>query len=63
MGEREAIGLAGLAVLFLLLGLRVPVGLAMVGVGVGGNFLLSLAAPYLRFDPYLMQFKTLLSAQ
>jgi tripartite ATP-independent transporter DctM subunit len=60
MGERELIGLAGLGFLFVLLGLRVPVGLAMVGVGIGGNFLLSLAAPFLRFEPYLKQYKTLL---
>ena len=60
MSERELIGLAGLAVLFLLLVLRVPVGLAMVAVGIGGNYALSLAAPYLRFEPYLKQFKTLL---
>ena len=59
MGERELIGLAGLAVLFLLLALRMPVGLAMVGVGIGGNYALSIAAPFLRFDPYLKQFKTL----
>jgi tripartite ATP-independent transporter DctM subunit len=60
MFEREVIGLLGLAALFGLLILRVPVGLAMIGVGIGGNFLLSLAVPYLRFDPYLKQFKTLL---
>jgi len=60
MAERELIGLAGLAVLFLLLVLRVPVGVAMIGVGIGGNFALSLALPYLRFEPYLKQFKTLL---
>jgi tripartite ATP-independent transporter DctM subunit len=60
MGELEAIGLGGLAALFLLLALRMPVGLAMVAVGLGGNYALSLAAPYLRFEPYLAQFKTLL---
>ncbi|MDX1527148.1 MAG: TRAP transporter large permease [Gammaproteobacteria bacterium] len=60
MGERELIGLAGLAILFVLLALRVPVGLAMVAVGIGGNYVLSLSAPYLRFEPYLKQFKTLL---
>jgi len=46
--------------LFVLLGLRVPVGLAMVAVGVGGTYVLSLAEPFLRFEPYLRQFKTLL---
>ncbi len=60
MGERELIGLAGLALMFVLLGLRIPVGLAMVLVGIGGNFALSLLLPYLRFEPYLKQFKTLL---
>ena len=59
MGERELIGLAGLGVLFLLLALRIPVGLAMLGVGIGGNYALSVVAPYLRFEPYLKQFKTL----
>ena len=60
MGERELIGLGGLVVLFILLALRVPVGLAMVGVGIGGSYVLSLVVPFLRFDPYLKQFKTLL---
>jgi len=60
MSETELIGLGGLAVLFLLLGLRMPVGLAMLAVGVAGNYVLSLAVPYLRFEPYLKQFKTLL---
>lgn len=60
MIEREWIGIIGLACLFVLLILRVPVGLAMVGIGIGGNYALSLALPYLRFDPYLKQFKTLL---
>ena len=60
MFEREAIGVIGLGVLFVLLTLRVPVGLAMIGVGIGGNYALSIATPFLRFDPYLKQFKTLL---
>ncbi|MDJ0972493.1 MAG: TRAP transporter large permease subunit, partial [Kiloniellales bacterium] len=60
MGERELIGLAGLVLLFGLLALRVPVGLAMIGVGIAGNYALSLALPYLRFGPYLKQYKTLL---
>jgi tripartite ATP-independent transporter DctM subunit len=60
MFEREMIGVIGLGVIFLLLILRVPVGLAMVAVGIGGNYALSLAVPYLRFEPYLKQFKTLL---
>jgi tripartite ATP-independent transporter DctM subunit len=60
MGERELIGVLGLAALFVLLAFRIPVGLAMVAVGIGGNYALGLAVPYLRFDPYLRQFKTLL---
>ncbi len=60
MIEREIIGVLGLASLFVVLIFRIPVGLAMVGVGIGGNYALSLALPYLRFEPYLMQFKTLL---
>ena len=57
--EREMIGLIGLGVLFLLLLVRMPVGLAMVAVGIGGNFALSQTLSYLRFEPYLKQFKTL----
>jgi tripartite ATP-independent transporter DctM subunit len=60
MTEREIVGIAGLAVLFVLLMLRIPVGLTMTAVGIGGSYVLSLAAPHLRFDPYLRQFKTLL---
>ena len=60
MDERELVGLGGLVVLFLLLALRMPVGIAMVVVGIGGNWALSLAAPFLRFEPYLAQYKTLL---
>src|SRR5699024_1197088 len=59
LGDRELVGLAGLAVLFLMLVLRMPVGIAMILVGVGGNYALSLAAPFLRFEPWLAQFKTL----
>ncbi len=57
--ERETVGLLGLSALALLIALRVPVGLAMLTVGIGGNYALSLAAPYLRFGPYLASFKTL----
>jgi len=60
MSDPQTIGIAGLAVLFVLLALRMPVGLAMVLVGVGGNYVLSLAVPYVRFEPYLKQFKSLL---
>jgi tripartite ATP-independent transporter DctM subunit len=57
---RELIGLGGFIVLFILLVVRAPVGLAMVAVGIGGNFALSLAVPHLRFEPFLRQFKSLL---
>ena len=60
MLERETIGILGLIVLFGLLILRVPVGLAMIAVGIGGNYALSIAAPFLKFAPYVKQFKTLL---
>lgn len=59
MGERELVGLIGLGLLFLLIAARIPVALAMVLVGIGGNFALSIVAPFLRFEPYLAQFKTL----
>lgn len=60
MEARELIGLVGVGVLFGLLALRLPVGLAMVLVGIGGNYALSEAVSFLRFEPYLKQFKTLL---
>ncbi len=60
MTERELIGVLGLVVLFVLLMLRIPVSLAMTGVGIGGSYALSIVAPHLRFEPYLRQFKTLL---
>lgn len=60
MGELELIGLSGLIVLFVLLALRMPVGLAMLLVGIGGTFVLSEFASYVRFGPYLKQFKSLL---
>ena len=58
MGERELVGVGGLALLFVLLGLRVPVGLAMLITGIAGNLALSIVAPFLRFEPYIRQFKT-----
>jgi tripartite ATP-independent transporter DctM subunit len=60
MTEREIIGILGLAAVFVLLMLRIPVGLAMTAVGIGGSYALSVVAPHLRFEPYLRQFKTLL---
>jgi tripartite ATP-independent transporter DctM subunit len=60
MTEREIVGIVGFVVLFILLLLRIPVGLTMVAVGIGGSYVLSLIAPHLRFEPYLRGFKTLL---
>lgn len=60
MGELEFIGIAGLVVLFILLALRMPVGLTMLLVGVGGTYVLSLEASFIRFGPYMKQFKSLL---
>ncbi|MEM9784305.1 MAG: TRAP transporter large permease [Pseudomonadota bacterium] len=58
MDDRQLVGLGALAALLLLIALRVPVGLAMVAVAVGGSWVLSLVAPFLRFEPYLMQVST-----
>ena len=58
--ERELIGILGLGILFILLFLQMPVAQAMVLVGIGGNFFLSLVVSHLQFIPYLKQFKTLL---
>lgn len=60
MFSPEMIGILGLVVLFLLLMLRMPVGISMVLVGIGGTFALSLAVKHIRFEPYLKQFKSLL---
>ncbi len=58
MSERELVGAAAVAVLFGLIALRIPVALAMIATSVGGAFVLSIVAPFLRFEPYLMQFST-----
>ena len=50
-----AIALSGIAVLLLLLAVRVPVGVAMIAVGVGGYVSLAGFAPLLNFaktSPY-----------
>lgn len=60
MSERELVGLGALAGLVLLLLLRLPVAVAMLATGIAGSWVLSLVAPFLRFEPYLKQFKTLL---
>lgn len=60
MIDPVAIGVAGLGVLVVLILLRMPVAIAMIAVGVGGTWVLSLIVPHVRFWPYLRQFKTLL---
>ena len=54
------IGVIGLIVLFGLLILRMPVGIAMIVVGIGGTWVLSQTVSYIRFVPYLRQYKSLL---
>lgn len=58
--ERELIGIYGICALFFLIALRVPVALAMLVTGIVGTFALSLAVPFIKFGPYLLQFKTAL---
>lgn len=58
--ERELIGVLGLVSLFLLIGLRFPVALSMILTGVVGSWAISLSSPFLKFGPYLLQFKTAL---
>lgn len=60
MDIKEIIGLLGLLLFFVLLVLRMRVALAMILVGIIGTYALSLYLPYVRFLPYLDQFKTLL---
>ncbi|MBY6090907.1 TRAP transporter large permease [Pseudooceanicola sp. 502str34] len=60
MADPITIGVLGLVVLFVLLLLRMPVGIAMILVGIGGTWVLSLAVPFVRFVPYIRQFKSLL---
>ena len=59
MGDREIVGLFGLGAVFFLLALRIPVALAMMLVGIGGNYVLAEVTGYLKFAPFLRQFKTL----
>ena len=60
MGERELVGLAGLLFLFILIGFRIPVALSMLVTGIVGSFALSIAAPFLKFGSYMLQFKSAL---
>lgn len=56
--ERELVGIYGLVALFILIMLRIPVALSMLLTGVVGTFFLSLVSPFIKFEPYLLQFKT-----
>ncbi len=58
--ERELIGVYGLVALLSLIMLRIPVALAMLITGIVGTWVLSLVSPFIRFVPYLQQFKTAL---
>lgn len=58
--ERELIGIYGLVALFVLILLRIPVALAMLVTGVVGTWVISLASPFVKFGPYLLQFKSAL---
>lgn len=58
--ERELIGVYGLVALFILIMLRIPVALAMLLTGIVGTWVLSLVTPFIKFVPYLQQFKTAL---
>lgn len=56
--ERELVGLIGFVALFVLIMLRIPVALSMLVTGVAGTWLLSATSPFIKFGPYLKQFKT-----
>ncbi|EPX85290.1 TRAP transporter large permease [Salipiger mucosus] len=58
--HNEMIGVYGLIGLFAMIMLRIPVALAMILTGIIGTWVLSLASPFIKFAPYLLQFKTAL---
>lgn len=58
--ERELVGVYGLVALFFLIMLRIPVAFAMLITGIVGTWVLSLISPFIKFGPYLLQFKTAL---
>ncbi len=60
MAEKELIGLLGLALFFLLLILKARVAFAMAFTGIIGTYVLSVNISYIRFEPYIMQYKSLL---
>lgn len=60
MADKELIGLIGLGVFFLLLILKARVAFAMAFTGIVGTYVLSVNVSYIRFEPYIMQYKSLL---
>ncbi len=60
MIDRELIGLGAMIVFFILLAFRSPVALTMIIVGIFGTYILSLNVSFIRFVPYIKQFKSLL---
>jgi tripartite ATP-independent transporter DctM subunit len=60
MFDPSVIGALALTLLFIFLALRMPVGIAMIVVGIGGTWALSHVVSYVRFGPYLKQYKSLL---
>ncbi len=60
MIEKELIGLAGIILFFVLLILKARVAFAMVFIGITGTFALSLSISYIRFESYILQYKSLL---
>jgi tripartite ATP-independent transporter DctM subunit len=60
MGEKEIIGLLGLVLFFVLLMLKARVAFAMAFVGIVGTYVLSVNVSYIRFEPYILQYKSLL---
>ena len=58
--DRELIGIFGIIALFSLIMLRIPVAISMLVTGIAGTWVLSLASPFIKFAPYMKQFKTAL---
>ena len=54
------VGIYGLGALFLMIMMRIPVALAMLLTGIIGTWVLSLVSPFVKFGPYMLQFKTAL---
>jgi tripartite ATP-independent transporter DctM subunit len=60
MIDRELIGLGGMVLFFVFLIFRSPVALAMIVIGILGTYILSLNVSFIKFIPYMKQFKSLL---